>query len=224
MTLLVLNEYVIVSDFDGTITQEDSNDVLVHTLGTLESMQIEADFIAGRIGNREAMARHFEAMSITAKQYKEFMITTIHLDSGFDDFLTYIRNRGIPFFVVSAGFRQGIECILGKSRLDGVQVFANVLSGNPYLKASPAHDEPLCDKTYGPCSICKKVCIDEIRQKTNKKIIYIGDGMTDRCVEADLLFAKHHLANHCEAHTLPYQPFETFDDITRFLKDCEAQI
>ena len=216
-----LNNYAVVSDFDGTITKEDSNDLLVHTLGNDRNAQIEIDFCAGRMGNHEAMQLHFDAMRITAREYKDFISANINIDEDFDDFLEYIRSRDIPFFVVSAGFRQGIEEVLGPKRLEGVEIFANDLLGQPHIAPVFAHANPACGKSFGPCGNCKQMCIDIIRKKVNRKIIFIGDGLTDRCVmeKVNLLFAKHDLARYCDENALPYQPYQRFSDVTNYLKN-----
>ena len=212
MAIKNLHQYVIVSDFDGTITQEDSNDLLLTTLGTEKNIKIEEDYISGLIGNKEAMDLHFEEMVISMEEYINFIKENITIDPYFDNFLAHIKAQGIPFFIVSAGFKQGIQCVLGPHRLKGVQVFANELKGNP-LKPWAAHKDLICKKGFGPCTICKKIIIDEIREATNKKIIYIGDGLTDRCADADILFAKNALAQYCDTQGLSYHPFQTFNEI-----------
>jgi len=211
-------EYAIVSDFDGTITIEDSNDLLFQVCGNTESAQIEADFISGQLANRPAMVRHFDVLRISLEEYHAFLDTHIHLDPGFDTFLQRIRAEELPFFIVSAGFRQGIVRVLGTERLEGVEVFANDLLGSPHLTPAFARETD-CTKPIGPCGNCKKVCLATIRQKTGRKLLYIGDGLTDRCAmeEADLLFAKDSLADYCKAKGLSYLPFQTFADVEDYL-------
>lgn len=217
------NEYVIVSDFDGTITLEDSNVLLVKVFGNAENALIETDFRSGMIGNREAFIRHFDAMQITLRQYNDFIKDNIRVDPGFDAFLMYVRRRGTPLFIVSAGFRQAVEGVLGKVRLQDVEVFANDLSGEPYITPDFLMEEPVCDKTTGPCGNCKRDCLKRIQQKSGRKVLYIGDGITDRCAvsEAELLFAKGALARYCDAKGLPYILYNDFADITRWL-GCQA--
>jgi len=219
MKQININDYVIVSDFDGTITKEDSNYTLVTVLGNDENTQIEADFFAGKLSNKRAFERHFEVMSISLAEYENFIKTNINIDDGFDRFLEFTHTRSITLIVVSAGFRQGIECVLGEKRLRGVEVFANDLSGAPYISPTFASKEPDCNKSFGPCGHCKRECITAIRNKTNRKIIFIGDGITDRCAveNADIIYAKHTLAEQCDAQGIAYIPYDTFDDITNHM-------
>jgi len=212
--------YVIISDFDGTITKEDSNDLLFELRGNAENAQIEVDFYAGVLGNREAMERHFDVMRVTLEEYRSFLDANIHIDPAFDSFLRQVRIRKTPLFIVSAGFRQGIEHVLGESRLREVEVFANDLFGTPYLTPVFATNHPTCEKPIGPCGNCKRAAVADIRRKSGDSIVlYIGDGLTDRCAMegTDMLFAKDALAAYCDEEGLPYIPYTNFDDIINYL-------
>jgi len=215
-------EYAVVADFDGTITLEDSNDLLCLICGNGENVQIEADFCAGIISGTESMHRHYQAMRLGFGEYYEFLDSHIQIDPGFDAFLQQLRMCDIPFFIVSGGYRQGIQRVLGEERMRGVQLFANdLLEERGYLLPSGATKEVVCTEPIGPCGNCKKLCIETIRAKTNKKILFIGDGWTDRCAakEADLLFAKEGcaLVEYCETHNLPYVSYGGFADVARYL-------
>ena len=217
-----IEEYAIVADFDGTITLEDSNDLLCLTCGNAENVKIEADYCAGVMSGRETMDRHFRTMRLGFGEYFAFLDAHIRIDSGFDEFLRRLRMCDLPFFIVSGGFRPGIRRILGAERIKGVQIFANdLLEESGYLLPSNATKDAVCTELIGPCGNCKKVCIETIRRQTNKKILFIGDGLTDRCAaqKADVLFAKDDCAlmEHCRAHELPYIPYKGFADLTSYL-------
>ena len=222
MKHLDLSAYAVVSDFDGTITLEDTNDLLFITHGSPENAKIEKDFRAGLTSDREAMVRHFEVSRMTFGKYYSFLDSYVHIDCGFDEFLRRLRGQGLPLFIVSGGYAQGIRHVLGEERIQGVQIFANdLLENGAHLTPSFATQSNVCTEPIGPCGNCKKICIDTIRRQTGKKILYIGDGLTDRCVtqKADLLFAKNNcaLAEHCRASGSPYVLFEGFADITDYL-------
>ena len=216
---MIDRKYVIVSDFDGTITLQDSNTILVETLGNEENARIEEAFVLGLAGSRETLEKHFQTLSISLSEYKNFLDEYIELDPDFDSFLQQIKVRKIPFFIVSAGFRQGISHILGHDRIKEAEIFANDLVGEERLLTKFSMNDVSCARTVGVCGNCKRLSIHEIRQKTDKKIIYIGDGMTDVCaVEGvDLLFAKDYLADYCKSNQISYIPFEQFRDVETYL-------
>jgi hypothetical protein len=134
-------------------------------------------------------------------------------------FISYLA-RALGKDVYEFSWGEGIEEVLGAQRLCGVEVFANDLLGEPHISPHFAYSSPACSKSFGLCGNCKQICIDIIRQKVNRKIIFIGDGLTDRCVaeKADLLFAKHDLARYCKGNGLSYQPYHRFSDVTKYLK------
>ena len=73
---------------------------------------------------------------------------------------------------------------------------------------------PYGDEACADCGNCKRKHLRDLRRLYDR-VIYIGDGFSDRCAsqEADILFAKSHLAEICEAEGRDYVPFETFADI-----------
>ena len=224
MKQLDIKEFVIVSDFDGTITLEDTNDLLFLTCGTAENEEIENDFRAGKKDDRETMKRHFGVARLTFEEYFYFLDTKVKVDTGFDSFLKFLHGQELPLFIVSGGYRIAIERVLGKEKLEGVQIFANDLQlDNGYLTPFYAMENHVCTEPIGPCGNCKKICIDTIRRKTGKKILYIGDGLTDRCVihKTDLVFAKENLAlaEHCRANSSPYISFTCLGEIVGYLSE-----
>ena len=216
---MIFNDYVIASDFDGTITCDDTIDMLFFVHGNEENIQIEEAFIAGKASSCETMKRHFEAKKLSLSEYYEFLDIHIMIDPGFDEFLLEASKNKMPLYIISAGFTQGIKRVLGEKRLSGVTVYANELAGTERLFPVFANT-PNCKKAMGPCGNCKKEVLASIKKNTGKKIIFIGDGLTDRCAAhvADIVFAKESLANYCEENKIPYEPYENFFDVVEFLK------
>ena len=216
------DDYIFVSDFDGTITIDDTNGMLFLVCGNEVNAQIEEDFIADKMSNREAMKMHFDVMKLSLADYHAFLDNHIKIDPGFDEFLLGVYKRKLPFCIVSAGFRQGVKRVLGEGRLSNIKVYANDLVGTERLSPVFAQ-EPNCDRAIGPCGNCKKAVLTSIKTSEGKKIIFIGDGLTDRCAieEADIVFAKKALAKHCMDENIPYKPYKSFLDITKFLNSIE---
>jgi len=215
-------KYVIVSDFDGTITREDSNSLLVEACGNPENARIEADFISGYMSSRDAFIQHFDAMRISLTEYIEFIESNIAITEGFDKFLEITRKLEVPMFIVTGGYHQAVTSVLGDERLSGVEVYANNLSGEPHIKPVFRTKNPICEKAFGPCGNCKRDCIRTIRRESGRKILFIGDGITDHCAveEADLIFAKDFLAEYCKEQALPYVTYKDFTDIIDYLGWC----
>jgi 2-hydroxy-3-keto-5-methylthiopentenyl-1-phosphate phosphatase len=216
---LDINQYVIVSDFDGTVTLEDSNAKLFEVLGDDKNAQIEVDFLAGLIGNRQAWIEHFQSARITIEEYYKVLDENVTLDEGFDDFLYHVKKNKLPLYILSAGFHQGISHVMGRERLENVEVIANEFVEKEHIYPKFATTDPVCKSIIGPCGNCKRGFVNELKEKSKKKIIYIGDGISDFCAaqNSDLLFAKDSLKTICDENQMPYIPFLGFDDVTRYL-------
>ena len=213
-----ITDYVIITDFDGTITNEDSNTLLEKMFGNAKSAEIEAAYTRGEKGGRETTEEHFKIINITQEEYYSFLDANIQVDPEFDAFLNLALSRNAHIYIVSGGYKQAIEHLLGKDRLTNVVISANELIevGN-YIKPKFAFDKVECSEVYGSCGNCKRLVIESIRKAVSKKLIYIGDGLTDRCAIkcVDFVFAKDTLISYCEEQNIPFKQFESFADITK---------
>lgn len=210
---------IIVADFDGTITQQDTNVELLQTFGCRENEFIEEQYINGSMGTKEAMEKHFQLLTINKKTYIQFVQAKIQIAPGFTDFYHKLRNLGIDFAVVSGGYAEAIETVFSREGLVLPQIYANRLKfADGEIKSVFFHKEVLCPKSFGPCGNCKASHIRHWQQQ-NKTVIFIGDGLTDRCAaeSADYVFAKESLAGYCNQKGIPFREFQSFIDINHVL-------
>ena len=84
-----LNDLVVISDFDGTISKYDTNDLLVERFGNKENERIKRLFREGKIGLKEGMRLHFQELDIDEKIYLDFILNNVELDIDFKQF--YIK-------------------------------------------------------------------------------------------------------------------------------------
>jgi 2-hydroxy-3-keto-5-methylthiopentenyl-1-phosphate phosphatase len=68
----------------------------------------------------------------------------------------------------------------------------------------------------GFCGFCKGNVVREL-QGAGHKVLVCGDGTGDRHAAdaADAVFARRgsSLVRYCEANAIPFEPFDTFDDV-----------
>lgn len=213
------SQYAIVSDFDGTISIQDSNEQLFVVLGNEENIRIEELYNESKIGTKEGFTRHFEALELKENTYNEFILENIEIDRGFKAFYNKTIENGMPLIVVSGGFINGISLLFKKESLESVPVYANrLITSNGRLTAEFTNVNHNCSSIFGPCGNCKLQHLEKLKEN-NKKIIFIGDGLTDRCaaLNADIVFAKKSLAEYCESKGIEYINYESFDDINNEL-------
>ena len=221
MDKIVYSQYAIVSDFDGTISLLDSNEKLFKVLGNAENSRIEELYNESKIGTKEGFTRHFEALELKENTYREFIIDNIEIDRGFKAFYNRALKNGMPLIVVSGGFSNGISVLLKKECLESIPVYANrLVTSNGRLAVEFTNVNNNCSSIFGQCGNCKMQHLERFREN-NRKIIFIGDGLTDRCAasNADIVFAKKSLAKYCEGKGIKYINYESFDDINNELFD-----
>jgi len=201
-------------DFDGTITTQDTTDVVLRELALPDWEALEEAWVAGRITAAECMRRQV-ALIQGDDVALEAVLERIELRAGFEDFVHWCEFQGLPLVVVSDGVDHLIAHVLRRHGLDRLPVVANRLVGvagarrleNPWGVSACA----------GGSGVCK--CLIA-RAQERGLMVYVGDGRSDFCVaeEAGLLFARSTLAAHCRQRGLEFVPYETFTDVQQCLQ------
>ena len=212
-----ITEYAFFSDFDGTITQRDGTVELIKWYGTEEVRRDEDRFIAGQASHRDIMAAHYRRMRLAPKAYFDVLLS-IPMDECFPAFYRALRQAGGALTVLTGSAGESVQRYLDTKGLNGIEVHGNQLicqDGIVLLEEADAVESTLCK--LGPCPHCKSKWLQAARA-LGKEVVYIGDGLTDRCAAAYAhhLFAKATLAEYCSREGIDYIPFHTFDDITRY--------
>jgi len=210
------SDYIILSDFDGTISIQDTNNEIFEKYGDQYSYIIEDELKKNLICDREALKQHYSRLDLNKQEFLTFIENNINLDPYFKIFYRNIKNRDLNFAIVSGGFLEYIKLTLKKEGINYKdKIYANRLDfdGND---VSPIflHDVTKCNEVFGPCGNCKYKIL---KKYSHKKIIYIGDGLTDRCVatDSDYLLVKKDsiLQNYCDKNKIEYQIFTSFKDV-----------
>jgi 2,3-diketo-5-methylthio-1-phosphopentane phosphatase len=202
-------------DFDGTIALDDTTDLILERFADPAWREIEADWVAGKIGSRECLARQIDLVR-ASPQALDALAAEAAFDPAFPAFVTYCRIHDIPVTVISDGLDRVAQTVLARAGVD-VPVLANHLEwrggdrwrlGFPYAVAD-------CRSHAGHCK-----CI-ALTQTSYAMRMLIGDGRSDFCAaeSADLVLAKAKLAEHCRAARLPYIPFADFAEAQTLLAE-----
>ena len=210
--------YTVFCDFDGTITEKDGTVELVKKYGEDINHEAEKSYIAGKANNREVISLHYDTLKLSTTQYYD-TIYSIAMDTTFLKFHEALKKAGIKMEIISGSPAKGVEDYLIRMGCGGIVVHGNLMEiKNDTILLNPASkiEETLCRR--GDCAHCKSLWIENEHRK-NKKVIYIGDGLTDTCAAgyADLLFAKKSLARYCTDKGINFVPFNNFDDIHQYL-------
>lgn len=217
--------FVVVSDFDGTITTSDL--VVALTTRVNESNRLTVDRINRKeLDLRPGLEELFSRLpSRDKKLYEEYLRHLATFRSGYHRFDTVLRESGIPFYIVSNGLDFMLDAVLGIEPVGESRRISNraVFDGS----AITIDWQHPCHKPCpGGCGLCKFDVVGEIKDRYAIPVIYIGDGVTDinGAKRADRVYARAWLAHWLDVDQVPYTPFETFDDILQDLFSVEEVV
>lgn len=202
-------------DFDGTISLEDTTDVVLERFADPSWQKVEAEWLAGRIGSRECLQQQVDLIRATPEEL-DHICEDVPLDPHFPELVDMCRRAGIPVTVVSDGLDRLVTKMLGRMGIE-LPVLANRLEylGDRRWRLAFPYSASDCRAEAGNCK-----CLALTKEPTTTRIL-IGDGRSDFCAAetADMVIAKGALVEHCQANGLPCIVFGNFAGATALLAD-----
>ena len=203
-------------DFDGTITLEDTTDAVLEAFALPEYKEWEEKWEEGEITARECMEQQCRLLRVSPEALRSFL-KEIPIDPGIYALEEQCLAYGAPLTIVSDGIDFLMEEILRLNKLSHLPHFSNRLSwdkdGHPFLTFP--HADSNCE---GGCGVCKCQLLE--RQYSREVFsVYIGDGLSDRCVahQSNRVFAKKKLRDYCLKEGIVHNRFETLTDVAQLL-------
>ena len=207
-----MKDLIIVSDFDGTITERDGLYTFIKEYAKGDWEKIEQDWADGKISSKECLIEEFKLVPDLSEELIAGFVKTICIDEYFKDFYLKLSEQNIDFCIVSDGIDYFINKILSIHGLENIKIISNhgEFRGEFFELKFP-NDSSECKNNAGTCK-CK--VISELKKDYNK-VVYIGDGVSDYCVadKADLLYAKSRLSDYCRKYNINFVPYNSFNDI-----------
>lgn len=212
-----MKQPVIFCDFDGTITKSDNIIAIMKRFAPPGWEKIKDDVLYERVSIREGVGKMFSLLSVELKEeIVQFLLKEAEIRTGFSEFMQFIKQHQIPFYVVSGGIDFFVYPIL-KEYVKPEQIICNGsdFSGNTIRILWPHACDSFCQND---CGCCKPSFLRRFDERRYKRIV-IGDSITDwqAAKMADQVFATDFLQKKCEEQSIPYTPFETFYDIIQNL-------
>lgn len=212
---------IVFTDWDGTVTLQDSNDYLTEHLGFGDARRraINDEILDGRMSFRDGFQIMLDSIDTPFPECIEFLKKNIKLDEGFKDFYNYCTSKGIPVVVISSGMKPIIynllKTLVGDEAVENIEIFSNNVKELGDGKwdivykddSSFGHNKALSIKEYLAAHKFEKL----------PPLFYCGDGVSDLSAakETNLLFAKHgkDLITFCNRENIPYTEFNNFHEI-----------
>jgi 2,3-diketo-5-methylthio-1-phosphopentane phosphatase len=106
--------FIFFTDFDGTITQQDSNDFLIDNfgIGPTQRKLVFNDILFGRRSFRDAFKELLDGIELPLEKCIAALLQNITLDEGFREFYTWTHAHNIPVVVLSGGMEPIIRALL----------------------------------------------------------------------------------------------------------------
>jgi 2,3-diketo-5-methylthio-1-phosphopentane phosphatase len=214
---------LVLSDFDGTISLQDTGLEMITRLHLAPALALEERWRAGEIGSAECLARQWAMVALPEEELLA-RLDAMPLDETFPAFVALCRERGAALAVLSDGLdlyvhrmlrRLGLRPCAGPGDLpprdDCLPTYTNHAEWTPEGVRVTFPDAPRdCDA----CGTCKTARLRALRPG-HRRVIYLGDSYSDMCAarHADLRFARSHLADYCREQGLAFFPFGSFAEV-----------
>jgi len=195
----------LIVDWDGTVTVRDSQWMLLERFGDREVFALTERSLGGELSFREVMELQMRTITVSLEEAVAFLVAEVEVRAGFGELV-----RRFHPLVLSSGFHETIEPILAREGLE-VELVANRVEARPDGWRIRWNDEAPCPECG---DLCKRRALPDVHP-----LVYAGDGYSDRCaaLAADRVFARRGLSSYLASHGLPFEPFETFHDVSAAL-------
>lgn len=198
-------------DFDGTITNLDTLDVLMqqHDEGALAWSALEADLAAGRVTLRETLERQAAHVALTLDEADAILARTVHFDPTFAPFIDRCERAGHALVVVSSGIASLIRRAFARNGVGEIALVANDV--HPHADGWRMRFASESENGTDKAALVRRA------RDAGQRTVFIGDGWSDVAAarEADVRFAKRdrNLQRSLEREGLAFTPFARFADI-----------
>jgi 2-hydroxy-3-keto-5-methylthiopentenyl-1-phosphate phosphatase len=195
----------LVLDWDGTVTVRDTQWMLLERFGNRSVLDRTEHGLGTSLSFRDVMETQLATITAPLDEAVRFLLAEAEIRAGFAELVARFRP-----VVLSSGFHETIEPVLARERVE-VELRANRLNPRPDGWRVRWRED-------APCSVCGDFC-KRGALPPGRPLVYVGDGYSDRCaaLAADRVFARRALADYLGSEGVPYEPFETFDDVAAAL-------
>jgi 2,3-diketo-5-methylthio-1-phosphopentane phosphatase len=191
----------LVLDFDGTVTERDTLDIVLERFGDPEIYErVEQELDAGRMTLNDVIAAEFATVDAPLDEVVAYVLDEVRIRPGFAELA-----RAQHPLVVSSGFHEIIEPVLEREGVLGdVELRANRVDALP--DGCVVHF-----RVAETCEVCGEPC--KRADLPGGEVVYAGDGHSDYCaaLAAERVFATGSLAGWLRRHGVAFTPLTDFD-------------
>jgi 2-hydroxy-3-keto-5-methylthiopentenyl-1-phosphate phosphatase len=211
---------ILITDFDGTVTQNDFYDLVCQRFPEIKTFQFWEKYERGELTHFEAMQGIFGQLRSNEEEIIA-LLNEMKFDPFFPAALNDLGIIGWKVMIVSAGSTWYIRKLLAKAGIV-MEVHSNPGEYNPEsgLKISrPEQDSPYYCENIG---VDKAAAVKQAKDQI-ARVAYAGDGRTDIApallVPPQFRFATGWLANHLKEEGKEFHSFERWPQIVEILNE-----
>jgi HAD superfamily phosphoserine phosphatase-like hydrolase len=190
----------LVLDWDGTVTERDTLDLVLQEFGDREIYErVEAELEAGTMTLNEVIAAEFATVTVPLDDAVAFVVEHTRVRPGFAELAREHRP-----LVVSSGFHELIEPVLERDGvLDSVELRANRVEARP--DGWRVHF-----RVFETCETCGEPC--KRADLPPGEVVYAGDSHSDYCaaLAAARVYATGRLARYLAERGVAARPLTDF--------------
>jgi 2-hydroxy-3-keto-5-methylthiopentenyl-1-phosphate phosphatase len=203
---------IVQCDFDGTITEGDVSFVLLDAFARGDWRRLESDYQERRISVQDLNARAFAMVKADASTLLKTIDGKVRVRAGFQNLVSYCRERRFRLVIVSNGLDFYIRAILKDLHLEDIEVISGQACFRP---------EGIEVRYLGPDGRILEDGFKETYVRSFRglgyRLIYMGNGESDIAParHAHHVFATDRLLSHARKHNLDWRPLGSFVDAVR---------
>ena len=190
----------IVLDWDGTVTERDTLDLVLQEFGDPEVYERVESALGRAMTLNDVISEEFATVTAPLDEVVSWLLEHVRIRPGFAELARAYRP-----LIVSSGFQELIEPVLEREGLlDDVELRANNVearSGGWRVRFRVAQTCPACGEP------CKRGDLP-----AGVEVVYAGDSHSDLCaaLAADRVFATGNLARWLRERDIPFAKLTDF--------------
>lgn len=205
-----MNPRAVFIDYDGTITDLDTFDVLVrHYAGPTLWDDYEEHLRGKTMSLRDVLASQASHIRVSLDEADALLREQTRFDPSFAHFVQRCAAEGIGVSVLSSGVLALIERAFARHGLENVSIYANGIDPSPEGWRFHFRDDSLNGHD--------KAAAVRSARAAGLRTVFIGDGYSDfdAALAADERFAKRGraLEAHLRESAVPFLAFDHFSEI-----------
>jgi 2-hydroxy-3-keto-5-methylthiopentenyl-1-phosphate phosphatase len=195
----------LVLDWDGTITVRDTLWMLMERFGDQSVFERTEGGLGADLSLRDVIDLQMATITAPLEEAVALLVAEARVREGF----AALAAQYVPT-VLSSGFHETIAPVLAREGVS-LDVVANRIDARP-------DGWHVLWNAAAACPVCRDHC-KRSALPPGRPLVYVGDGYSDRCaaLAADRVFARSGLADYLASRNVPFEPFETFDDVAAAL-------